>query len=104
MRKFILAALLTGFAPPASADFSQPLTLTGVDVGDSGVLYLRFAEQTPCGSYFAYVPQSAPYYESALAMAIAAYSSGKKVVVLIPTCQGTNPAEAKRLILGATFN
>jgi hypothetical protein len=104
MRKFLLVALLAGFSQSASASFSQPLTIVGVDVGDSGVLYLRFAEQTPCGSYFAYVPQSAPYYESALAIAIAAYSSGKKVAVSIPTCDGANPAEAKRLILGATFN
>ena len=104
MRQFALFALLAAAPLPVSANFSQPLTITGLDVGDHGVLYLRFAEQTQCGSYYAYVPQSAPYYDGALAMALSAYSTGKKVTVWIQTCQGENPAEARRVVLGATFN
>jgi hypothetical protein len=104
LRRFGMFLAFALASQPASAGFSQPLTIIGLDVGNLGSLYIRFAEPTQCGSYFVYIPQNVPYYESALSMALSAYSTGKRLSVWINDCQGENPAEAVRVILGSTFN
>jgi hypothetical protein len=104
MRKLALSMLLALVPASASANFSPPLTIVGIDIGDNNKLYLRFAEQTECGTYVVYIPQSAPYYDSALSVALSAYSTNKKISIWIETCQGADPAEARRVVLGTVFN
>lgn len=95
------AAAILGLVPAtAEAGFTTASTVVGVDVGDSGVLYIRFADPTFCGSPIVYVPRTAAYYSDALAVALSALSSGKKLAVWIPTCEGTGAQLALRFANG----
>ncbi|MDP5279150.1 hypothetical protein Q9Q95_09455 [Sphingomonas sp. DG1-23] len=106
MRKLFAAAVAAVFGlipATAEAGFTTASTVVGVDVGDSGVLYIRFADSTFCGSPLVYVPRTAVYYSDALAIALSALSTGKKLAVWIPACEGTGAQLAVRFVHGQVW-
>jgi hypothetical protein len=103
MRKLFVAAAIValGLTPAtAGAGFTTASTVLGVDVGNTGVVYIRFADATMCGSHIVYVPRTAAYYNDAVAIAMSALSTGKKLSVWIDACPGQGYPEAVRLANG----
>lgn len=106
MKRLMLMMILGFSSSPVHAGvggFQGPRAVAGYDVGDTGVLYIRFSESGQC-NVFAMVQRSKPYYNEMLAMTISAYNAGRPLNVYINGCpdNGTAP-EIVRMVQGAVF-
>lgn len=107
MRSYLAVFGLFGaIAVAASAGtggFQGPRAVVGCDVGDTDLLYIRFADAGSCRA-LGIVPKGKPYYNDMLAMTISAYNASKPLNVYFSTCPDDGrPAEIVRMVHGAVF-
>lgn len=103
--KYAIYALvgISSIAHAGSGGFQGPRSIIGYDVGDTGVLYIKFATDGQCKA-LAIVQRSREYYSDMLAMTISAYNTGKPLDVYLNGCpDGATPAEIVRMVQGRVF-
>ena len=108
MKRALLVAmgaitLATAAFTPAQAGFVGPKSVVGLDVGDSGSLYIRLSDNPLCGSPIVYVPRSTAYYTDMLAMALTAQTANKPLNVWIENCDANGIGVVVRMVTGTVF-
>jgi hypothetical protein len=85
------------------AGWIGPLTVVGVDVGDTNALIVKLSGGTGCGTKLGKVYNDQLYYKEVLSVALAAHLSGKEVYVWTHGCDANGLATMLRFVIGPVW-